>query len=87
MRPRDPPAADVPAGAALVIQALLYGLAHRRLWYERDWYFLAGSVILGYGAGLATLTTGSIVPATVGHFAVTMALFAFAGSRVRQRPI
>ena len=79
--------ADVPAGAALVIQALLYGLAHRRLWYERDWYFLAGSVILGYGAGLATLTTGSIVPATVGHFAVTMALFAFAGSRVRQRPI
>ena len=79
--------ADVPAGAALVIQALLYGLAHRRLWYERDWYFLAGSVILGYGAGLATLTTGSIVPAIVGHFAVTMALFAFAGSRVRQRPI
>ena len=32
--------------APLVVQALLYGLAHRRLWQERDWYFLAGSVIL-----------------------------------------
>lgn len=79
--------AGMPTGWALVVQALVYGLAHRRLWQERDWYFLAGSVILGYGAGLATLTTGSIVPAIVGHFAVTMALFAFAGSRVRQRPI
>lgn len=79
--------AGVPSALALIVQALLYGLAHRRLWYERDWYFLAGSVILGYGAGLATLATGSVVPAIVGHFAVTMALFAFAGSRVRQRPI
>ena len=26
---------------------------HRRLWKERDWYFLAGSVLLGYAAGLA----------------------------------
>ena len=79
--------AGVPTAVALVVQAVLYGLAHRRLWYERDWYFLAGSVILGYGSGLAALATGSIVPAIVGHFAVTMALFAFAGSRVRQRPI
>jgi len=28
-------------GTALVVQALLYGLAHRRLWKERDWHFLA----------------------------------------------
>jgi hypothetical protein len=74
-------------GPALVIQALLYGLVHRRLWNERDWYFLAGSVILGYAAGLATVTTGSVVPAMVGHFAVTASLFAFAGERLRQRPI
>jgi hypothetical protein len=74
-------------GTALVVQALLYGLAHRRLWNERDWYFLAGSVILGYAAGLATVTTGSVVPAMVGHFAVTASLFAFAGGRLRQRPI
>ena len=72
---------------ALVVQALLYGLVHRRLWNERDWYFLAGSVILGYAAGLATVTTGSVVPAMVGHFAVTASLFAFAGARLRQRPI
>ena len=72
---------------ALIGQALLYGLAHRRLWNERDWYFLAGSVILGYAAGLATVTTGSVVPAMVGHFAVTASLFAFAGERLRQRPI
>ncbi len=79
--------AGLGTGIALVVQALVYGLAHRRLWQERDWYFLAGSVILGYGAGLATVTTGSVIPAIVGHFAVTMSLFAFAGARLRQRPI
>ncbi|HEX6140162.1 MAG TPA: CPBP family glutamic-type intramembrane protease [Candidatus Limnocylindria bacterium] len=81
--------ADIPGGvpAALLIQALLYGLAQRRLWRERQWYFLVGSVLLGYGAGLATVTTGSVVPAMVGHFAVLAALFAFAGGRLRTRPI
>jgi hypothetical protein len=79
--------AGLPTTFALLVQALLYGLAHRRLWKERDWYFLAGSVLLGYGAGLATVTTGSVVPAMVGHFAVTASLFAFAGGRLRTRPI
>jgi hypothetical protein len=79
--------AGVPTGLAIVIQALLYGLAHRRLWQDREWYFLAGSVILGYAAGLATVSTGSVIPAMVGHFAVTMSFFAFAGARLRQRPI
>ncbi|MGH2384183.1 MAG: CPBP family intramembrane glutamic endopeptidase [Candidatus Limnocylindria bacterium] len=79
--------AGVPPGWAIALQALVYGLVHRRLWRERDWYFLAGSVILGWAAGVATVETGSIIPAIVGHFAVTMALFAFAGGRLRQRPI
>ncbi len=79
--------ADVPTGWAIAAQALLYGLVHRRLWRDRDWYFLAGSVILGWAAGVATIETGSIIPAVVGHFAVTMSLFAFAGGRLRQRPI
>lgn len=79
--------AQMPVAWALVAQALVYGLAHRRLWQERDWYFLAGSVLLGYAAGLATLYAGSIIPAIVGHFAVSMAFFAFAGGRLRQRPI
>jgi len=79
--------ADVPTGWAIAAQALLYGLVHRRLWRERDWYFLAGAVILGWAAGVATIETGSIIPAVVGHFAVTMSLFAFAGGRLRQRPI
>jgi hypothetical protein len=79
--------AGVPLPIALVAQALLYGAAHRRLWHERDWYFLFGTVILGYAAGMATVHTGSIVPAIVGHFAVTMSFFAFAGGRLRQRPI
>ena len=79
--------AGVPAGWAIAIQALVYGLAHRRLWRERDWYFLAGSVLLGWGAGVVTYETGSVIPAIVGHFAVTMSLFAFAGGRLRQRPI
>jgi hypothetical protein len=79
--------AGVPAGWAIAIQALVYGLAHRRLWRDRDWYFLLGSVLLGWAAGVVTFETGSVIPAIVGHFAVTMSLFAFAGGRLRQRPI
>jgi hypothetical protein len=79
--------AGMPAGWAIAVQALVYGLAHRRLWRDRDWYFLLGSVLLGWAAGVVTYNTGSVIPAIVGHFAVTMALFAFAGGRLRQRPI
>ena len=79
--------AGVPVGWAIALQALVYGLAHRRLWHDRDWYFLVGSVLLGWAAGVATVETGSVIPAIVGHFAVTMSLFAFAGGRLRQRPI
>ncbi|MBW3612224.1 MAG: CPBP family intramembrane metalloprotease [Chloroflexi bacterium] len=79
--------AGVPVGWAIGVQAIVYGLAHRRLWRDRDWYFLLGSVLLGWAAGVVTYETGSIIPAVVGHFAVTMALFAFAGGRLRQRPI
>jgi len=79
--------AGVPAGWAIAIQALVYGLANRRAWRDRDWYFLAGSVLLGWAAGVVTYETGSVIPAIVGHFAVTMALFGFAGGRLRQRPI
>jgi membrane protease YdiL (CAAX protease family) len=79
--------AGVPVGWAIAVQALVYGLAHRRLWRDRDWYFLVGSVLLGWAAGVATVHTGSVIPAIVGHFAVTMGLFAFAGGRLRQRPI
>ena len=79
--------AGIEAGIAVIIQALLYGLAQRRLWRERQWYFLIGSVILGYACGWATVLTGSVLPAMVGHFVVIAALFAFAGGRLRQRPI
>ena len=79
--------AGVDPGLAIAIQALLYGLVHRRLWRDRDWYFLTGSVLLGWAAGVVTYETGSVIPAIVGHFAVTMALFGFAGGRLRQRPI
>jgi hypothetical protein len=79
--------AGLPGGWANLVQALLYGLVHRRLWRERDWYFLAGAVILGFAGGAAVIATGSIIPAIVGHFAVTMGMFAFAGGRFRERPI
>jgi hypothetical protein len=79
--------AELDAGLAIAIQALIYGFVHRRLWRDRDWYFLLGAVLLGWAAGAVTVTTGSIIPAIVGHFAVTMSLFAFAGGRLRQRPI
>ncbi|MGZ8475676.1 MAG: CPBP family intramembrane glutamic endopeptidase [Candidatus Limnocylindria bacterium] len=79
--------AGVPVGWAIGFQAVVYGLAQRRLWRDRDWYFLVGSVLLGWAAGVATVHTGSVIPAIVGHFAVSMSLFAFAGGRLRQRPI
>jgi CAAX prenyl protease-like protein len=79
--------AGIEAGIAVIVQALLYGLAQRRLWRERQWYFLIASVILGYACGWATVLTGSVLPAMVGHFVVIAALFAFAGGRLRQRPI
>jgi hypothetical protein len=72
-------------GLAIAAQAILFAAAHRRFWRTRDWYFLIGSVLLGYGCGLITVGTGSVIPAMVGHFAVTMAIFAFAGGRLRQR--
>jgi hypothetical protein len=81
--------AGVPGGVttAVVVQALLYGLAQRQLWREQQWYFLLGSVLLGYACGWVTITANSVVPAIVGHFLVIASLFAFAGGRLRQRPI
>jgi hypothetical protein len=81
--------AGVPGGVttAVVVQAVLYTAAQRRLWRERQVYFLVGALILGYACGWATITADSIVPAIVGHFVVIAALFSFAGGRLRQRPI
>lgn len=72
---------------AVLLQAVLFGAAHRRVWRERDWYFVIGSVLLGYACGLATINTGSVIPAMVGHFAVTMGIYAFAGGRLRMQRI
>ncbi len=44
-------------GLAVALQAVLFGAAHRRVWRERDWYFVIGSVILGYACGLVTINT------------------------------
>jgi hypothetical protein len=74
-------------GLAVALQAVLFGAAHRRVWRERDWYFVIGSVILGYACGLVTVSTESVIPAMVGHFAVTMGIFAFAGGRLRMQRI
>ena len=74
-------------GLAVAIQAVIFGAAHRRVWRERDWYFVIGSVILGYACGLVTIETGTVIPAMVGHFAVTMGIYAFAGSRLRMQRI
>jgi hypothetical protein len=72
---------------AVLLQAVIFGAAHRRVWRERDWYFVIGSVLLGYACGLATINTGSVIPAMVGHFAVTMGIYAFAGGRLRMQRI
>ncbi|RPH36219.1 MAG: CPBP family intramembrane metalloprotease [Chloroflexi bacterium] len=74
-------------GLAVALQAVIFGAAHRRVWRERDWYFVIGSVILGYACGLVTINTETVIPAMVGHFAVTMGIFAFAGGRLRMQRI
>jgi hypothetical protein len=74
-------------GIAVALQAIIFGAAHRRVWRERDWYFVMGSVILGWAGGLATIETGTVIPAMVGHFAVTMGIYAFAGGRLRMQRI
>ena len=74
-------------GLAVALQAVLFGAAHRGVWRERDWYFVIGSVILGYACRLVTIQTASVIPAMVGHFAVTMGIYAFAGSRLRMQRI
>ena len=75
----------LPIGIAIAAQAVIFAAAHRRSWKDHDWYFLIGSAILGYACGLVTVETGSVIPAMVGHFAVSMGVFAFAGARLRQR--
>jgi hypothetical protein len=72
---------------AVLLQAILFGAAHRRVWRERDWYFVVGSVLLGYACGLVTISTESVIPAMVGHFAITMGIYAFAGDRLRMQRI
>lgn len=74
-------------GVAVALQAVLFGLAHRRVWRERDWYFVAVAFLLGYACGMVTINTGTVIPAMVGHFAVTMGIFAFAGGRLRMQRI
>ena len=74
-------------GLAVALQAVLFGLAHRRVWRERDWYFVAVAFLLGYACGMVTINTGTVIPAMVGHFAVTMGIFAFAGGRLRMQRI
>ena len=65
-------AASPPAGPS---RSRLSSTASRigALWRERDWYFLAGSVLLGWAPASRPYETGSVIPAIVGHFAVTMA--------------
>ena len=74
-------------GLAVALQAVLFGLAHRRVWRERDWYFVAVAFLLGYACGMVTINTGTVIPAMVGHYAVTMGIFAFAGGRLRMQRI
>ena len=77
----------IDVGLAILVQALLFGIAHRRVWRERDWYFVLVAFVLGYACGLATVNTGTVIPAMIGHFAVTMGIYAFAGGKLRMQRI
>ncbi|MGQ9865658.1 MAG: lysostaphin resistance A-like protein [Pseudanabaenaceae cyanobacterium] len=54
------------AGAiALILSSLVFGLLH---WAEpRHWPYSLWAIVVGFGFGAITLTTGSLVPAVVAH--------------------
>jgi hypothetical protein len=78
-------AVGVPPTTAIITQALLYVLA-TRVGAERLGYTLLFTLGLGLAAGWATVVTGGIGAAVVGHVATRLGVFALTGHAAMVRP-
>ena len=72
-------AVGVPANVAIVAQGLVYVLATRVAATGRSRYTLFFTLLLGMAAGWATVFTGGIGAAILGHATSRLAVFAFTG--------
>jgi membrane protease YdiL (CAAX protease family) len=72
-------AAEIPWGAAVVIQSLLYVLVTRAAAPGRSLYTAALAAGMGLAFGWATYFTGGIGAAILAHVATTFAIFVFTG--------
>ncbi|MFI5262789.1 MAG: type II CAAX prenyl endopeptidase Rce1 family protein [Candidatus Limnocylindrales bacterium] len=78
--------AGVPALAAVVVQALVYGLATRLGAPGRSHAMLLMSLALGVAAGATVVVTGGIGAAVVGHAIARFAIFVCTGHAGQVRP-
>lgn len=71
--------AGLDAGTAIIVQALLYGLATRLGAPRRDRYILALTLIIGLASGYVTVQTGALGAAFLGHAITRFATFVATG--------
>ncbi len=77
----------VEPGKAIILQALLYGLATRLGAPGRDRYMLVLSLVIGLGSGYVTLRTGGIGAAFLGHAITRFATFVATGHAGQPAPV
>ncbi|MEA2536501.1 MAG: protease family protein [Chloroflexota bacterium] len=77
----------VPAGSAILLQAIGYGLVTRLGAPGRDRYLLVLSIVIGLASGYVTLRTGGIGAAFLGHAVARFATFVATGHAGQPAPL
>ena len=77
----------VPAGGAILLQAVAYGLVTRLGAPGRDRYMLVLSIVIGLASGYVTLRTGGIGAAFLGHAVARFATFVATGHAGQPAPL
>ncbi len=77
----------VAPGAAILLQAVGYGLVTRLGAPGRDRYMLVLSIVIGLGSGYATVRTGGIGAAFLGHAITRFATFVATGHAGQPAPV
>ena len=77
----------VPAGSAILLQAVGYGLVTRLGAPGRDRYMLVLSIVIGLGSGYVTVRTNGIGAAFLGHAITRFATFVATGHAGQPAPL
>ena len=77
----------VDPGNAIILQAILYGLATRLGAPGRDRYMLVLSIVIGLASGYVTVRTGGIGAAFLGHAITRFATFVATGHAGQPAPV